>query len=268
MARFSLSDSRGFLPPVIFRKPPFFKEIMAKILVGVNVLTSVSSEVYGNHCELFFHLGRRMPEHEFLFFHPRRMSIDRMRNEAAKIALAHECDYLMFIDDDVMVDRNVVKSLLDADKDIIAALTYIRGYPFQPMIFKEIYKDDEGDSVLGYDTHFVVDQNGLVECKAVGFSCALIKCSLLRQLSTPYFITGSNHTEDVYFCVKARKEIPSTTIFTDTKFPTGHLLNQEAVTVENILPLKEYYKQFIKEDQLKGDIDPETIKRTLEMMKK
>ena len=239
---------------------------MSKIMVGINVLTSVSSEVYGNHCELMFHFGRRMPEHEFLMYHPRRMSIDRMRNEAAKIALSYDCDYLLFIDDDVLVPRESLGSLIKANKDVVASLTFIRGYPFEPMIFKEIYKDDEGDSVLGYDTNFMAGEDGLVECKAVGFSCALIKCSLLRQLSTPYFITGSNHTEDVYFCVKARKEIPSTTIFTDTKFPTGHLLNQEAVTIENILPLKEYYKQFIKEDQLKGDIDPETIKRTLERM--
>ena len=241
---------------------------MSKILVGVNVLTSVSSEVYGNHCEFFFHLGRRLSEHEFMFYHPRRMSIDRMRNEAAKIALSYECDYLLFIDDDVLVDRKVLGSLIAADKDIVASLTFIRGFPFQPMIFKEIYRDDEGDSVLGYDTDYRSDESGLVSCKAVGFSCALIKCSLLRKLSTPYFVTGAQHTEDVYFCIKAKKEFPETTIYTSVRYPTSHLLNAEAVTSDNVERLRAYYKQDYPEDPLKGDIPVETIKQTLEAMKK
>lgn len=239
---------------------------MSKILVGVNVLTSVESEVYGNHCELFFHFGRRMPEHDFILYHPRRTSIDRMRNLAAKYALEFECDYLCFIDDDVLVDRECLASLLKADKDVVAALTYIRGYPFNPMVFKYIYNNGNGDKVLGYDTELKADPEGLVECEAVGFSCVLIKCELLRKVSTPYFITGSHHTEDVYFCVKAKKEFPNTAIFTDIKYATSHRLNSEYVTQSNVQKLRNYYKPTEVED-FKGDIDPSAIKRTLEKIK-
>ena len=43
----------------------------------------------------------------------------------------------MFIDDDVLLDHTVdtTKLLVEADKDIVAGVTLIRGYPYHPMIF-------------------------------------------------------------------------------------------------------------------------------------
>lgn len=219
-----------------------------RILIGINILNSVKAQAYISHMNAIFRWGRQYPDDQFMLYTPERMSIDRMRNTCAKIALESNCDYLMFVDDDVIIEPGVLKSLLDADKDIVAAETYIRGYPYPPMFFKF---GPERKSSYYYEFKDHVGPDGLVECDAVGFSCVLIKCELLRKLVPPYFVTGEGFTEDVFFCIKAKAQLPETTIYTDTKQPTGHILTSEAIHPVNRDALRRLH-----EEQMKA-IDPE-----------
>ena len=221
---------------------------MSKVLIGVNVLESVSSHVYANHIKFFTNLKLAHPEDTFVFFTPYRMAIDSMRNAAAKIAIQHNCDYLMFIDDDVLIKPETYSVLKAADKDCIMALTYIRGYPFAPMFFKAFNKlvDNTGataEYLTTYDDYQEhIDENGLVSCAAVGFSCVLIKMDLIKAVAPPWFLTGPNHTEDVYFCNKARYTLdPEPTIYCHTKIPTSHLMMSDIVTDYNVEKLRESY---------------------------
>src|SRR5215204_1746576 len=184
---------------------------MTKTLIAVNVLDSVDSEVYGSHCQEWFRLGRSTQD-EFILFHPHRLSIDNARNQAAILAMQTECDYLYFIDDDIVLHPNTYRSLKMADADIAQALTFIRSYPFNPMMFFE-----EAPNKLDYYVNYepFIDKDGLVECAAVGFSCALIKTSILYDLQPPYFVTGKDSTEDVYFCLKCRAELEEVKIVVD-----------------------------------------------------
>ena len=221
-----------------------------KIFVGVNTLTSIDTEVYGSHSNFWYYNGKTYPDFQFIKFHPRRLSIDHMRNKSAELALAHECDYLMFVDDDVIIEKDTLTTLLSADKDVVMGLTYIRGYPFNPMLFKSVL-NKKGVQILDHYHDFannVVD--GLVECAAVGFSCVLIKCDLLKKVRPPYFITGTHHTEDIYFCVKAKREVDGVSIFTDVRCPTQHLLDKQAVGPKTVEALRGYYEAlgFKKED--------------------
>lgn len=205
-----------------------------KILLGINILTSVDSQVYGNHFAWAYHLGRLKEKLgiDIILYTPWRTSIDRMRNTAAKLALQNDCDYLMFVDDDMLVQLDTLECLLDADKDIVMAHTYIRGYPFHPMAFKNL-STDPNDIVLNHYTDLMEhkDEKGLVECPAIGFATVLIKTDLLRKLQPPYFVTTPNNTEDVYFCLNARKELgeENVSIAVDTRCPTGHKMDPEFV---------------------------------------
>lgn len=212
-----------------------------KILVGVNTLTTLDTEVVGSLCNFWYRLGKMHPDKEFIMYHPRRTSIDRMRNNAAIIALDKECDYLMFIDDDIIMDRDVLDCLLKPDKDITAALTFIRGYPFNPMSFKYVTKYNV--KMLEFLTdEDLTSSDGYISCDAVGFACVLIKCSLLKQIREPYFMTGSMHTEDIYFCCKAKEEVPDCSIYTCTLKPTLHLLDKQPIGVNTRAALKTYYE--------------------------
>lgn len=209
---------------------------MSKILVAINNLTSVDQVAYANHCQFWFRLGRET-DHTYGLCNPRRLSIDRMRNFAGKMAIEMGFDYLLFIDDDVLIPLDTVKMLVAADKDVIAGVTLIRGYPYHPMIFnfygQIIDKDHRGHFIDNYKER-AHPETGLLECDAVGFSCCLIKTSVLKKLRPPYFITGEHQTEDVYFCMRAKAEIPGTSIWVQTKLVTAHILGSEIIEPDNL----------------------------------
>lgn len=209
-----------------------------KIVFGVNVLDSVSSQVYLSHLAFMGAFKQKHPDSKVLIYTPERTGIDRMRNEAARIALQEECDYLMFVDDDVFIEPNTFDSLASIDADVAMAETYVRGYPFNAMWFVE----KEGR--FQHDNDCAPKESGFSFCDAVGFSCVLIKCSLLKKLTTPYFVTGPNFTEDVYFCVKAQRELgkENVKIAVDHRVPTGHTIAGQYVTKENVKLLRAFHK--------------------------
>lgn len=213
-----------------------------KVVVGVNTLTSIGHHEYSNHCQMWFRLGRDYPNFDFVMNHPLRQSIDRMRNQTCKIAVDLNADYVLFLDDDVLVDSNnqkwdFLKRLVDADKDIIAGWTIIRGYPFDNMFFK--WTDETRVNLRKYNDP-VIDENGLIDCDAIGCSLVLIKVELLKKLEAPYFVTGPFNTEDIYFCLKARQNFPETTIFVDSKVQTAHCMGPEYCSPSNVEALKVY----------------------------
>lgn len=221
---------------------------IVKTLIGVNTLTEVDNSVYLAHNALWYELGKEYGSkgEKFIMFNPYRTSIDNMRNTAVKIALEQQCDYLMFIDDDMILSPNTYKSLREADKDIVMALTYIRGYPYDPMHFIDS-KSKEGDvKFLQTDKDFEsrIDENGLVECDAIGNACVLYKTWIFNKFDPPYFVTLPKCTEDVYFCIKAKNTLgrQGVKIFVDTKVPTGHLGDKEVFHHDTIKKQREAFE--------------------------
>lgn len=236
-----------------------------RVFVLVNVLQSVGSEVYANHCHFFTWSAKNIPGIEFRFWAPLRTSIDNARNTAAHYAMELDCDYLMFLDDDVQIPENALKLLLDADKDIVAGLVMIRGYPFHVMAFKFEGEDKDPETGvvrkgLGYYDDIkmqrlvkktwipedkITKKTGLTKRQwsklpmspiplqavdAVGFSCCLIKIDLLKACPEPFFLTGKHHTEDVYFCMKVVEHLqPKPSIFLHTGVPCGHMMNPQPI---------------------------------------
>jgi hypothetical protein len=217
-----------------------------KILIGTSLLSSIDGNVYSNHCALFYHLGRIGVERGWQFIHmaPTRMSIDRMRNEAAKLALQLECDYLIFIDDDMLLQVDTIEKLIDADKDIIMAHTIIRGYPFNPMCFLRTDTEDDADiKLVPHLDAFKDSVDGLTKTDAIGFAVVAIKTHLLKKLKAPWFITGPNGTEDIYFCIRCHQELEEPTkIYVHTGVPTAHKLEPEFVSQFNVEKLREFHK--------------------------
>src|SRR6187431_1639112 len=138
-----------------------------KTLVCTNVLDNVNSLAYGSHMQEWFRMGRNTQD-EFILFHPNRFSIDNARNQAANFALQNECDYLYFIDDDMILAPNTYASLKSCDADVAMALSFIRGYPFHVMAFK---KDPKNSSGLTYYDDLLEHMKfgGIIECEAIGF---------------------------------------------------------------------------------------------------
>lgn len=214
-----------------------------KILVGVNTLTVIDQTVYANHCQMWFRFGRSAVDIDFAFYTPRRASIDRMRNEVGKFAVQHEFDYILFIDDDVLVPFDGLMKLLKADADIAAGWTIIRGYPFDNMFFKYDTPEKVGlKRWNGWKETDLIEGTSILPVDAVGFSFCLIKTSLLHKVPPPYFVTGPFNTEDIYFCIKSRIQYPECTIVIDTSVKTGHLFGSEFIDPGNV----EHFKNYIE----------------------
>jgi len=209
-----------------------------KVLIGINNLTSVQRMAYANHCQFWFRLGRQYPNDDFGFCNPERMTIDHMRNFAAKAAMELDFDYLMFVDDDVLLPFEAFKKLYERNVDVVAGVTLIRGYPYHPMIFDFLHTQLTEDKCHYVDNYKErCDKTGLLECDAVGFSCCLIKVSVLRALwksnPMPFFITGENHTEDIFFCGRVKKELSDIKIYCDTTVETAHILGTNIIEPSN-----------------------------------
>jgi GT2 family glycosyltransferase len=210
-----------------------------KVFICTNLLTVVDPAAYVTHCNFWYRIGKNFPFDIFFAMTPPRMSIDQARNWAAKMALEQECDYLMFLDDDMLVHPDTLAYLINADLDIVMADTFIRGYPFNSMSF---VKDGKGGLRNFNEVRKKVNEKGIALCDAVGFAVCLIKCSLLSRMEQPYFVTGTGHTEDIYFCLSARDQLgDEVSIGVDTRVPTGHLLHKESVSIGNVSSLRRYY---------------------------
>ncbi len=223
--------------------PDMYSKKKQKIVIGINSLTSTVQMAYSNHIQLFYRLGRSYPDIDFCLMNPARMSIDRMRNQCAEIAMEIEATHLLFIDDDVLIPQpfDFLNKLLACKADIAAADVLIRGWPFDHMFFR--YSDKER---IGLKLVKKIKQpRGIEEVDAVGFSCCLISVDLLKKLRKPYFITGLNNTEDVYFCVLAKDSDPNCKIVVDTTIKCGHILGPEVIDPDNVVNYRKYFrKQF------------------------
>lgn len=217
-----------------------------KITIGINSLVSTMHSAYGNHLQTFYNLGRKYSDIDFILNNPARMSIDRMRNMTAEVALQSESDYILFLDDDVLVpisdNHQWLRKLIACNADIVAGDVLIRSYPFDHMIFKyveiepAIPPDDmgRGRSARNQLQPLSKLEPEPFEVDAVGFSCCLIDVEILKEMHKPYFVTTPNHsTEDIYFCMKAKDAIKDLKIMCEPTIICGHILWEEIITSVN-----------------------------------
>jgi len=221
-------------------------------VIGICTLTAINNKCYATHLQFAFKLAKENPDYQFVLFTPYRTSIDNFRNTTVKAALELEAKYVMFIDDDSVLEGAAsmfkhLKDKIDEDenKHIIMPIVYVRGYPFKPMFFKWV--EDEGIAGKGLD-HYddfreqETDEEGLLEVAAIGCSTCLIKTEVFNALPKPYFSTGPTYTEDVFFCVKCHDYIENIGIYLDTTICSGHLLDPLYVNEQNVDSFREFYK--------------------------
>ncbi len=154
------------------------------------------------------------------------------RERLADYAVEGEFDYLFMIDDDMLAPRDLFERLIAHNVDIVAALAFTRSAPHKPVL----YNLEEGFDPIVKQKYFAnlpvihYPKDQLVECDAVGFGAVLIKCSVLRAMKKPWFMSTTGAGEDIYFCHKARKA--GFRVFMDTSIKLGHLGYPKVITEE------------------------------------
>ncbi len=120
------------------------------------------------------------------------------RNNGVQRAQDMACDFMLFLDSDMVFPRTTLHRLLLHRKDIVGAIYTKRVPPY---------------SLLGtaLEAKPTCDEHGLTEMKRVPTGCLLIRMTVFEALSKPYFRflndeqSGDIIGEDYVFCDRARE---------------------------------------------------------------
>ena len=137
------------------------------------------------------------PEHGY--------TIAENRNYSAVQALNNKSDYLLFIDDDMTFESDLLDRLISNDKDIVGIAYHPRCETSEKLGFL-----DE-THIISLETTTDEKYKDTFPCKAVGTGVMLVKTEVFKKIPRPWFQfeyleTGQCKVgEDWYFCLKAKE---------------------------------------------------------------
>ena len=212
-----------------------------KTAIGSVMLANVHPHVAASFAVMLGRTGRERPEMECNIMTPARVEIASARNACIDLALRNNVDYFFWMDDDTQCPPDTIVRLLDRlekhpDIHMISPKYYVRGYPYKLMAF-EVVSPLEWQLID--DKKMVPDADGLVRCAAIGNGCTLTRMSVFKELivskaNREWYRTGKHHTEDAFFCAKAKSVIPEFTCAIDTTFTAKHQLGTTWLDADNV----------------------------------
>jgi len=139
---------------------------------------------------------------------PVGMPVADARNMSVKAAIERGCEYVFFVDYDVLLPPDALTALVARNTEMIGGLYFSKSKPPWPLLLVN------GHSSMDWTP------GELVKVDALGMGCTLLRVDLLEQLEPPWFKTGdstervaenevvrSYHTEDTYFFKRVREEL-------------------------------------------------------------
>lgn len=166
-----------------------------------------------NHMQLLAEVAKHPGLSMWQFLHNNNVPLDFSRNKLIADALAIKgVTHVWFLDADQYYSGEMLTKLLEADKDIIGPLVFMRGGGQKH--HGPIAQHPKGE---GYTPVNIFTPTGEIdikdypiECGLTGFGGLLIKIEVLRKMDYPwvkYDRSGvdiwTGISEDVYFCAKA-----------------------------------------------------------------
>ena len=158
-------------------------------------------------------------ETKFQFFYG--YQVDQVRNLIAD--WAKHFDYLFSVDSDIVLPKDSLVKLLQADKDIVSGL-YMQRKPDQTIL--EVYQVTPSGQIANIPYNALYGYT-IVEIAGCGMGCCLIKSEVFKSLDYPHFhyTSALEHSkavsEDIYFCNKARAA--GFSIWMDTTIRCDHI---------------------------------------------
>ena len=177
--------------------------------------------------------------HELLFEFVRGYDCATARNAIAKKAMELDADYVLMVDNDVVLPHDALKLLLEDQKQVCLGFYAHRGtdnlYTGRTCVCRLF--DADGKTYFNYPLESEYTAKELealrnsgeykLQIHGGGMGCALIQTDVFRTLKYPYYDWvnykgGGMLSEDLYFCEQCKmRKIP---IYTDTRVACGHIL--------------------------------------------
>ena len=208
-----------------------------KILIAVPTFENIYPDTFKSI------YGLDSAGHEVFFDYIRGYDVATARNKIAQAAIDEGADYVLMVDNDVVLPEDVLVNMTDDLKDVCLGYYAHRDtdniYRGRTSVCKLLKPD--GAKYFNYPLESEYTAAELQELReggttklqihGGGMGCALINVDLFRSLNYPWYdwvnYADDNRgtlSEDLYFCERCRKKgIP---IYTDTRAACGHILRR------------------------------------------
>jgi hypothetical protein len=156
-----------------------------------------------NYCGFVSNLKELEAKTNYKFFDGSvgRLFVAYAREILAERALEADMNYILWIDDDMLLPHGLFERLISFDKDIIAPLAFMRVPPFSPVMWKA------NEDASGYKTFEQYDsypKDELFPVDALGFGVVLMKTDILKKIPKPWFMGNAPIGEDILFSHKCK----------------------------------------------------------------
>lgn len=219
-----------------------------KILIAVPYDTDIPGATYDTHMEFMIELGRREASlpYSVAFATVGGVFTPLAREKIAEAAVRDGYDYVFMFDSDMSIPVDVLDRLYKHDVDIVAPLAFMRRPPYFPVIFIQRQAIENGKPYFSTTTVKNYPKNKLFECDATGFGAVLIKTSVIKKMTPPYFMSTCGTGEDILFCLNAKNQA-NARVFVDTSLPIGHLKSRTDLVTEKT------YEEYNPVDKIRQD---------------
>jgi len=201
------------------------------IMIGVPCYGQVDPEVLEDWMRFAYHCGRRMPRYDFFLGIKTKSEQFRARIAIVEAAQQMNCDWLLMLDDDMVINPFVtsgpsdeygfLEKMIAHDKDICGALYWQRGGNCEPVLMHKVnengYRFLRDDEVTG----------GLQKVDVAGGGCLLIKMRVFDKVGPPFFEPEHRYGTDVQLCQKAAEK--GIEVWADTSIELGHIKKDKVV---------------------------------------
>ena len=204
-----------------------------KLLIAVPTFETIFPDTYKGIWDL------DKAGHEILFEFVRGYDVATARNKIANKAIELKTDYVLMVDNDVVLPQDALVNLTDDLRDVCLGYYAHRDtdnvYRGRTCVCK-VY-DERGVKYFNYPLESEYTAQEMAELRkngekkirihGGGMGCAFIKTDIFRRLKYPWYDwinydDGYMLSEDLHFCELCRKaQIP---IYTDTRVGCGHMM--------------------------------------------
>jgi len=213
--------------------------MIMRIAIGMPRVGDVPAEVVSSHLKCGIQIaGRDDVEDVKLIDTLNVFPFDRVRELIVCKALLEECDYLLFIDADIILPLDtfdlLYKALVDKKAAAVSGDYHRRGHPYTSVwsFLKEAQNENDDSAVFAVNA-----RRGIHQIHSSGLGCCLIDLEWVEgNLEKPYFRMGFGDDgeykwEDSYFFSRIYQN--GGTVYGQADVQCGHLMERAPVTQGN-----------------------------------
>ena len=154
-----------------------------------------------------------------------RQKLESSRNILRQKALEGNYEYLLTLDQDIIVPKDILQKLLENKKDFVTGIYFT--HMEKQGIIKTIPVIFIDTKIPRQVTHLSIEQafkDQLIQIRSCGLGCTLVSKKLLEKLD---FSIDKNFKggEDTYFCLQVQKK--GFEIYCDTRVKCKHLITEQ-----------------------------------------